>query len=252
MANGQYWSLIMIGLVATSVAKGTRAQPSNATASARPFSIGERLSYNVYFGPKQVGSGSMHVVGIDTIRGRPAYHATLRIKGGVPSYEVDDTFESWFAIDDFSSLRYNQDQNEGSRKRAHRYEIFPERRVYDDLTDEKPEQPSVAEPLDDGSFLYFLRTVPLEIGQTYEFQRYYKPDRNPVRIRVLRRERVTVPAGTFDAVVIQPIIKTKGAFSDGGRAEVWMSDDGHRMIVQMKSQLSFGSINLYLKSVGRP
>jgi hypothetical protein len=69
---------------------------------------------------------------------------------------------------------------------------------------------------------------------------------------VLRRERVTVPAGTFDAVVIQPIIKTKGAFSDGGRAEVWMSDDGHRMIVQMKSQLSFGSINLYLKSVGRP
>jgi hypothetical protein len=172
MANGQYRSLIMIGLVATSVAKGTRAQPPNATASARPFSIGERLSYNVYFGPKQVGSGSMHVVSIDTIRGRPAYHATLRIKGGVPSYEVDDTFESWFAIDDFSSLRYNQDQNEGSRKRAHRYEIFPERRVYDDLTDEKPEQPSVAEPLDDGSFLYFLRTVPLEIGQTYEFQRY--------------------------------------------------------------------------------
>jgi Protein of unknown function (DUF3108) len=252
MANGQYWSLMMIGLVTTSVGKTTRAQPANVTAPSRPFTIGERLSYNVHFGPKKVGSGSMHVVGIDTIRGRPAYHTTFRIKGGVPTYDVDDTFESWFAVDDLSSLRYNKDQNEGSRERAHRYEIFPERRVYDDLTDEKPEQPSVAEPLDDGSFVYFLRTVPLEIGQTYEFQRYYKPDRNPVTIRVLRRERVTVPAGTFDAVVIQPIIKTKGMFSEDGRAEVWMSEDEHRMIVQMKSQLSVGSINLYLKSVGRP
>src|SRR5262252_887237 len=246
MTNGQFWRLIMIGLLAVTVAKGTRAQPASTTAASRPFSIGERLSYNVYFGPKKVGSGSMHLVGMDTIRGRPAYHATLRIKGGIPSYKVDDTFESWFAIDDLSSLRYNQDQTEGSRKRAHRYEIYPERRLYDDLTDEKPEQPSVDEPLDEGSFLYFVRTVPLEIGQTYEFPRYYKPDRNPVTVRVVRRERVTVPAGTFDAVVIQPIIKTKGAYSDGGRAEVWMSDDEHRMIVQMKSQLSFGSINLYL------
>src|SRR5262245_47559684 len=252
MANRRFWSLVMIGLIATSVASSTRAQPADTTAPARPFSIGERLSYNVYFGPKKVGSGSMHVVGIDTIRGRPAYHATLRIKGGVPSYKVDDTFESWFAIDDLSSLRYNQDQNEGSRKRAHRYEIFPERRVYDDLTDQQPEHPSVSEALDDASFAYFLRTVPLEIGQTYDFPRYYKPDRNPVTILVLRRERVTVPAGTFDAVVIQPIIKTKGAFSNGGRAEVWMSDDEHRMIVQMKSQLSFGTINLYLTSVDRP
>jgi Protein of unknown function (DUF3108) len=94
--------------------------------------------------------------------------------------------------------------------------------------------------------------VPLEIGRTYEFQRYFKPDRNPVTIRVVRRERVTVPAGTFNAIVIQPTIKTTGVFSDDGRAEVWLSDDEHRMIVQMKSRLSFGSIDLYLTDVRRP
>lgn len=216
-----------------------------------PFAAGERLAYDVHFGPLKVGTGSMEVTGVDTVRGRAAYHTTFRISGAIPLYRVDDAFESWFATDDLSSLRFHQDRTEGDKERQHRYEIFPERRTYTDLTDDKGEQPSVANPLDDGSFVYFVRTVPLEVGRTYEFQRYFKPDRNPVTIKVVRRERVTVPAGTFDAVVIQPVIKTKGVFSEDGRAELWISDDERRLIVQMKSQLTFGTIDMYLTSVRR-
>ena len=227
-----------------------KSQRSNAIAPV-PFAPGERLGYDVHFGPLKVGTGSMEVTGVDTVRGRAAYHTTFRISGAIPLYRVDDAFESWFATDDLSSLRFHQDRNEGDRERQHRYEILPERRTYTDLTDDKGEQPSVANPLDDGSFVYFVRTVPLEVGKTYEFQRYFKPDRNPVTIRVVRRERVTVPAGTFETVVIQPVIKTKGVFSENGRAELWISDDERRLIVQMKSQLTFGTIDLYLTNVRR-
>jgi hypothetical protein len=73
-----------------------------------------------------------------------------------------------------------------------------------------------------------------------------------VTIRVLRKEQVKVPAGTFDAVVIQPIIKAKGIFSEDGQAEIWLSDDDRRMMLQMKSRLSFGSLNLYLRSYTQP
>jgi uncharacterized protein DUF3108 len=69
---------------------------------------------------------------------------------------------------------------------------------------------------------------------------------------VERRERVKVPAGTFDAIVIQPVIKTKGVFSESGHAELWISDDDRRVILQMKSQLSFGSLDLYLTNIQRP
>jgi hypothetical protein len=69
---------------------------------------------------------------------------------------------------------------------------------------------------------------------------------------VERRERVKVPAGTFDAIVIQPVIKTKGVFSENGHAELWISDDDRRMILQMKSQLSFGSLDLFLTGIQRP
>jgi len=255
MTNERYTSLIAIGLVAVSMASTTQAQTATGattTPVSRPFVPGERLSYDVYFGAIKVGTGSMEVRGIDTVRGRPAYHTAFSLTGGIPFYKVDDVFESWFATDDLASLRFNQDQNEGTKERQHRYEIYPERRTYDDLSDQEPEQPSVADPLDDGSFVYFVRTVPLEVGRTYEFQRYFKPDRNPVTIRVERRERVKVPAGTFDAIVIQPVIKTKGVFSESGHAELWISDDDRRVILQMKSQLSFGSLDLYLTTIQRP
>ena len=108
------------------------------------------------------------------------------------------------------------------------------------------------DPLDEGGFLYFVRTIPLVVGQSYEFHRYFMPDRNPVRLKVLRKERVTVPAGTYNAIVVQPIIKTKGIFSEKGQAEVWLSDDSSRILLQVKSKLSFGSLNLYLKSYTPP
>jgi len=52
--------------------------------------------------------------------------------------------------------------------------------------------------------------------------------------------------------VIQPVIKTKGVFSESGHAELWISDDDKRVILQMKSQLSFGSLDLYLTNIQRP
>jgi hypothetical protein len=111
----------------------------------------------------------------------------------------------------------------------------------------KPASATVDEPLDDGAFLFFLRSVPLVVGETYEFNRYFRPDRNPVSIRVLRRERISVPAGEVDAIVVQPVLNTKGIFSKNGRAEVWLTDDDRRLLVQVKAELSFGTVNLALK-----
>jgi hypothetical protein len=158
-------------------------------------------------------------------------------------------FESWIDRNTFSSLRFYQTQQEGSNDREKRYEIFPDKAMYVEMDKHPPrEHPGVKDPLDDGSFLFFLRTVPLEVGRVYESTRYFRPERNPVRVRVLRKESIEVPAGKFDCIVVQPVIKTAGIFSENGQAEVWLTDDARHIVVQLKSKLSFGSINLYLKS----
>ncbi len=212
-----------------------------------PFGVGERLDYEVKFGAIKVGSARMQITAVESIRGRPAFHTLFTVRGGTFFYKVDDRYESWIDTATLSSLRSIQDVDQGSYERTRRFEIYPDREVYTE--NDGPEKPSVANPLDDGSFLYFIRTVPLTIGNTVDFNRYFRPDRNPVRIRVLRRERVQVPAGTFNTIVIQPIIKTRGIFSEGGEAQVWITDDERRMIVQLKSKLKFGSLNLYLRSI---
>lgn len=239
-------------MLTLAIAALTAAPAADARAQEKevPWEVGERTEYEVKFGPIKVGSGSMEVAGRETVRGEPVWHTVFRIKGGTFFYKVDDRMESWFTRDDLSTLRYIQDINEGSRDRTRTYEIYPERGVY--VENENPETPTVENPLDDGSFIYFIRTTPLDVGKTYEYNRYFKPDRNPVRVQVLRKERVRVPAGEFDAIVVRPIIKARGVFSEDGKAELWFSDDERRIMLQMKSKLSFGSLNLYLKSYRPP
>ena len=212
-----------------------------------PFAAGERLDYEVKFGSLSVGKARMEVVGTADVRDREAWHVRFTVKGGVPLYRMDDRMESWMDTRTLHSLRFHQDLNEGRRERTRRYEIHPDRQLYFEGADTVG-KPSVGNPLDDGAFIYFVRTLPLEVGKTYTFDNYFRPDRNPVRITVLRRETVKVPAGTFETVVVRPSIRTKGIFSESGQAELWLTDDDRRMLVQMKSKLSFGSLNLYLKS----
>lgn len=214
-----------------------------------PFSVGERADYDVKFGALKVGSASTIVKDIEDVRGISAWHTVFQLKGGTFFYRVNDVFESWIDRANFSSLRFYQTQEEGSSQRQKRYEIYPDLGMYTEM-DKNParDHPGVKNPLDDGSFLFFVRTLPLEVGRTYVSERYFRPEVNPIRVRVLRKETIDVPAGRFDCVVVQPVIKTKGIFSENGDAEVWLSDDSRHVLVQLKSKLSFGSINLYLKS----
>ena len=230
----------------------TPAQPIIAASVKHakvPFAVGEKMEYDVKFGVLRVGNAHMEVVGLDNLRGRPAWHTAFWVRGGNFMYRVNDVYQSWMDAETLSSLRFVQELEEGGKDTERRFEIYPERSIFVQ-TSKQPtkEEPSVSQPLDDGSFLYFIRTIPLEVGQTYDFNRYFRPDRNPVRIKVLRKEKISVPAGSYNAIVIQPVIKTKGIFSENGHAEIWLSDDDRHIMLQLKSRLSFGSLNLFLKS----
>lgn len=225
--------------------------------SAVPWAAGEYLEYSLKLGVFTAGSGRMQVVGRDTARGRPAWRFRFEFSGGIPFFRVDDSYDSWLDAETLHSLRFEQRLNELGKRRHRVYEIFPERAIYQRFSPPKSvpeeERTSVLEPLDDASFFFFIRTIPLEVGKSYDFNRYFDDRANPVTIRVLRRDTVEVPAGTFPAIVIQPMIKTNGIFSEGGHAELWLSDDERRILLQMKSKVPLiGSLNLYLRKLTLP
>lgn len=219
-----------------------------AEVARLPFRVGERAEYRVKLGFLSVGSGSMEILGTEEIGGHETYHARLRVAGGLPLARVDDRFETWMDVDGYFSRRFRQDQREITFRRNRTYDFFPESRTWRRENGEVGSLPT-DRPLDDVSILYYVRTLRLEPGDTHTIERYFKEDGNPVVIQVLRRETIEVPAGTFNTVVVRPIIRTDGLFGEGGEAEVYFTDDDRRILVQMKSKVPVvGSLSLYLKS----
>jgi hypothetical protein len=244
-----FLSLLTAALAAaprTIVAQDSVRQPlESSTMAAVPFGVGERMEYDIRFGKLHVGNGSMQILPMDTERSIDTWHTMFQLSGGIPFYHVNDTYEAWFDVHTLSSLRYWQNIDEGNYEPKRHYEIYPARREY--VLNDKPPNQSVSHPLDEASLLYYLRTVPLRVGLDTTIDDYFQAERNPIHLKVLRRDTIDVPAGRFAAIVVEPRFESK-LFSEGGHAEVWLSDDKNHIMLQMKSKVSFGSLNLYLKS----
>jgi Protein of unknown function (DUF3108) len=222
--------------------------PVHLTPAELPFQPGEEMSYEVTLSPfGRVGDGSLSVVALDTLRGIPTFRLRLDVKGGLLFAHIDDHLQSWVDPADFRSLRYQQDQHEVNYRKKQTLDFYPSEMEWVS-SNGKSGQLGSDQPLDDVSFLYYARLLPLEVGQTYVLNRYFSPAGNPVTLKVLRKDTVTVPAGTFPTIVVQPIIRTKGLFSQGGKAEVYFTDDARRILVLIKSNVPIvGSLDLRLR-----
>ena len=236
----------VMATVATAQTDSTSFPTPTPVPRVMPFGAGERMEYVARMGFAHVGRGSMEILGVEDVRGRPAVHTNFRLKGRALFFSANYVLESWIDQANFTSMRFTQDSDEDPSTKNKVYEIFGERQTYS--VNNGPELPSVADPLDEGALLYHVRTMDLEVGKTYELNRYFRPDRNPVIVKVIKKETITVPAGKFNTIVIQPIIKSKGIFSEGGQANIWLSDDKDRVMVQMRVRLKVATISLQLTS----
>lgn len=228
-----------------------RSYAADASVARAPFGPGELLSYKVKIGIFNAGDGFMSIPSVDTVRGRDAYHINMSIRGGLGPARVNDSYDSWLDIRSLQSWRFIQDIHEVNYKSYRHYEFYPSRMIWDREDNDESGPLATTVPLDDIAFIYFIRTLPLEVGKSYTFPRYFKEEGNPVVIQVLRRDRRKTDAGEFNTIVVRPIIQTKGLFSQGGKAELHFTDDERRILVYMKSDIpNFpGSLTLHLREI---
>lgn len=220
---------------------------------AYPFAVGEKLTYSAKLGIVSLGEGAVEVARTDTVRGVDAFVFRFTLAGGVPFYSLDDTLESWTGVDDLLSRRFVQRQFEGGKTRFRHYEIFPDSGLYHEYQTKKSGKSSQF-PIDDAAFLYFVRVTPLEVGKTYEFDRYFKLELNPVILKVHKREEMELPDGSkVQCLVVQPIVGEKGSlFGRQSDTRVWLTDDERRIPVQIRIRFPFGTITMRLKEMQLP
>ncbi len=227
----------------------TQSPADSAVPLLDRFPVGETLVYDARFGFLDLGDGLMHVAGIDTIRGVPSLHVVFRLRGGSFFYRLDDRMDSWIGLEDFASRRFIQDFNEPGNPRYTAYEIFPDSGFYVESGVDSV-RPTTETPLDDAAFFYFVRTVDLQDGKRYEFDNYFRPDRNPVVLEVLGRDTLDLPAGRFPTIVVQPTIQGRGILEEAKEPRMWLTDDDRRIMVQLKLRFaSIATITLRLREV---
>jgi hypothetical protein len=210
------------------------------------FGVGERLEFDIGYGFINAGSASMEVRRLIEYNGRPAYQILTRAQSNSffsTFFKVDDRVESIMDAIGLFSWRFEKNLREGSYESDRMY-TFDQRNqlvYYEGDTIETP--PFVQDPL---SVLYYVRTQPLEVGKSVFIDNFTDGELYPLEVRVVERERISVEAGTFDCLVVEPLLQAAGVFKHEGKLRVWLTDDRLKMPVLMKSKVLVGSITAEL------
>jgi hypothetical protein len=191
----------------------------------------------------------MSVNRIDTVRGSESFVFEFGLDASAPFYKSRNVLQSWTGTADLISRRFRQDLVENGKERKRYFEIYPDSLKY--VQEQRPgSKETVPDPLDDAAFFYFLRTIPLEMGKTYQYQRYFKKDLNPVRIKVVKREKMEMPDGKDrSCIILNPVVGDDGLFAPRSQAMLWLTDDEQRIPVQIRAKLPFGTVTLRLEKI---
>jgi hypothetical protein len=208
-------------------------------AAPYPFSVGETLRYEARLGYFPVGTASVTVSRVVKERGTEAFEFIMTGRGGPPGWRVAYDLTSRVGRDAFHSLRFHRRLVQGGKVDEHGYVIVPDSARYRE-EGVPGDWVTPSDPLDELAFLYYLRAAPLEVGQSYSVERYFKTGYNPVQVHVAGRESVAMPGGESTPCLAVRVT------SRGTTMQVWLTDDRRRLPAQLEIPLPFGSVMLSL------
>ena len=204
---------------------------------ALPFSVGERLTYRIKVGKMgNVGRGSMWIEGPVDVRGTDAVLLRFDFEAGIGPVRAVDRTKSWLDLRWMRSLRFWKHERHPLSRHDESVELYPAERRYEEAGGERGESPTDS-PLDELSFMYFLRTIPLEKDTTYSFNRHFSAERNPTTLRVVGTERLETAAGTFETIVVEMRVRDPRRYRGEGVIRINLTDDHCRLPVRIESAM---------------
>jgi hypothetical protein len=245
-------SLSVLVLIALASALPASAQTAQGIRSA-PFYPGETMEYAVEYGVVPAGTLEIGIDKLDTLNGRPAYHIVFRAASNRAIsyiYDINSVEQSWFDAGEFYSLRYKRESTENDETRVKEYVYDQGRQVR--IEPDGEVSPTSPRAVDQVAMFYYLRLLPLETGSKYVLRNQGDPNDNPLTITVLKRERVRVPAGTYDAFVLDLDVTTdSGLFKKGGENRIWVTADARHVPVKISCKVGLGSFEAELVDYAR-
>jgi hypothetical protein len=213
------------------------AERGSSQSTHLPFAVGEKLNYRVSVSKMgKVGKGSMWIEGPVDVRGISTWLLRFDFEAGVGPMKAVDRTSSWLDPQHMAAQRYFKHEKHVLAKRDEKVEIFPSEKRWTGADGASGISPT-DDPLDELSFIYFIRTLPLTDGSTYRFDRHFDAARSPTSVSVIRHEIVTTPAGKFQTILIEMRVRDSRRYKGEGVIRINLSDDAMRIPIRIESAM---------------
>ena len=240
----------LIALALFGVCAGTRAPSENA---ALPFSVGEKLTYEVRVGNGgKIGTATMWIEGPVDVRGISTYVLRFDSKIRIAFLTAVSRSSSWFDPLRGSSLRYFKHEANPLTRNDEAVDLFPDQKEWKSAKGVIGQSPT-STPLDELSFMYFIRTLPMTPGATYRFDRHFDTARNPVTVNVIRREVIPTPMGELRVFLVEMRVRDPRHYKGEGVIRIYLTDDDCRLPAKIESTMPvIGTAILTIDSQNSP
>ena len=217
------------------------------------FHVGEKLTYQIFWGPFVVGRATLEVKGIEPVDGHDCYHIVATAKtSGLANwmFPVDNKVDSWLDTKELFTRKFRQDRLEGKHRRNDESHFNYEQNeiVTKNFGNGKEKRLAINGPvLDVVASLFFVRAQNLMIDSEKTFLVNGGDANYTVSIRPDQRKELWVrPVGDVQALRIEPDPTLKIVSANKGRMWFWVSDDTRHLPLIVASDLKIGSAKLVL------
>jgi hypothetical protein len=250
----------LLAQVATATAQTQSAARADAAAHMQPlrsgfqFPYGETLNYE--------GDWRFLPAGLATVRieksGSQNHVAATVDSSGVVSllYRVQDRFNSHLDAQTLCSSKVTKHTEEGSHRREtvisfdySRGKAVLEERSLKDNQQKRIENDIPGCVTDVVSGIFYVASLPLQVGSTYTFPLNDGGTTVTVRAHVEGKEQIKTPTGTFQTLRVGPEGDSGTLLKKRGRIWIWYTDDERHLPIQMRARLFWGTLTIYLSSI---
>jgi len=224
------------------------AEITNGADTNLPFSPGEKLTFQAKWSFIPAGEIVLEVLPVETLNGIKVFHFVMTMKSYEfvdVFYKVRDQIEAYTDTGMTHSLLYRK-KKEGKRKKdvVVTFDWEKGETQYSNFGEKlKPVsiRPGSFDPL---SVFYAFRLHDLK--ENREIERVVTDGKKCVvgKARIIKREEIKVPGGTYDTFLVEPDMEHIGGVfkkSKNARLQVWFTADKRRIPVKIRTKVAVGS-----------
>ncbi len=215
---------------------------------------GENVVYDVEYAGLTIGKVAMSVGPQDKIQGRSVYHMSARLKSAPfysYIYEIDDKVETFVDMEKFLPIKFSLIQNE-SNKVVNDLQLFDwdksktyfrYKKVKNGQASYKKKDVVIPKYFQDSfSAIYFMRSLPLKIGDKYQFPVVTRGKIWLMDIKIDNIETIDTEIGKKESIKAEVVTRYEGDVVKKGVMTFWLSNDSQKLLLKFKAEVKIGSI----------